>query len=195
MGVIGDDQLDQPVFEWMEDIEADVVDARVLGITALNSAVIVGSNCSRNNSLLVFSSEICSNDLDCSMFPFTKCSEVPLANNSMLRFKGCQCLDGYSLIPNPYHAVDQINKPGLNRGCYDSIVETKTVNGPCLAQRHCTKLKGTSCSRSDPDSTDRFCSCIPGASPMPSNPDTRLVLGCLKSNATCLLYTSDAADE
>lgn len=63
-------------------------------------------------------------------------------------------------------------------GCFDPIVETKTVNGECLDDRHCVNLPNTMCEGDPLVSSKRRCKCRPGALALARDPQTGLVPGC-----------------
>jgi hypothetical protein len=78
----------------------------------------------------------------------------------------------------------------LERGCYDPVVETLTVNSRCISDRHCQKLKNTECKSSIFEESIRTCRCVRGTLPTPPDPVTGLVLGCEESVRAELLSIS-----
>ena len=77
-------------------------------------------------------------------------------------------------------------------GCFDPIVETKTVNGQCLDDQHCVNLPNTMCERIDGLITDtKRCVCRPGAEPLTRDVTTGLVPGCTAVDTRRLNVTVD----
>ena len=132
IGVMDENTVEFPVLAWRDPTPFAGIDTA--GLTAEGSAVFYRYMCALGSTL---TDGVCFDDGDCRHLANTACTARRFGNESTVAFQSCQCLAGYQVIP-------RIRRTFVG-GCYDPIVRTRTLLGPCRDQVHCSNLVNTVC--------------------------------------------------
>ncbi|XP_059080304.1 uncharacterized protein LOC131878372 [Tigriopus californicus] len=168
VGVIDAHFPDKPLVSWQDEDPFSGIDT--IGLSAIGSAAFYELDCD-----FIFSSPggICAQNQDCDNLANTDCLNERIDRDVVIRT--CQCRSGNIQIPD-------IQRSFVG-GCFDPIGQTKTLNGMCLADLHCSGLAYSYCLKLNQSATQGLCVCNPGFVPMERSNENGLILGCRPRSA------------